>query len=152
MADGIVVEGEQFIHALEGGGVIGMPEPVELVQRGIDFDGSPAQESVAIDYVPVFVLDFAGLVTGPARMQVDAASPHDTHRCQEPRGRKARGVDDDVVVHRAPVAQDDAGRSDRSNSPRLQGDIGGLQRVRVDAIVDDHPFGPEGVAREYLRP
>ena len=40
---GLIVGGKQFIEALEGGLVVGMPEPVLLTQGRVGFNRTPAQ-------------------------------------------------------------------------------------------------------------
>ena len=65
-AYGLVVDVEQLVEGLQRRLVVGVPEPVQLAQRRIGFDGTPAAVAVAVDDVPVLVVDDAGLVAHPA--------------------------------------------------------------------------------------
>src|SRR6185437_2816755 len=69
-ADRFVVGVKQFIEAFERSFIVGVPEPVQLAQRGVGLDGAPAAVAMAVDYVPVFVVDQAGFVADPAGVAV----------------------------------------------------------------------------------
>src|SRR5258708_15434707 len=69
-AYGVFVAVDEFVDALERGFVVGVPEPVELAERSVYLDGPPAQIAVAVDDVPVLVVDAAGLGACPADVAV----------------------------------------------------------------------------------
>src|SRR5207248_8024216 len=50
--------------------VIGMPEPMSLVQRRIGLDGPPAQIPVPVNHVPVLVKNFSVFVPDPTNFTV----------------------------------------------------------------------------------
>ena len=47
-----------------------MPEPMEIVERCVDLDGTPAEVAVTVDDIPVVVGDSSLLVANPADVAV----------------------------------------------------------------------------------
>src|SRR6185312_2586927 len=67
---GVLVACHEFRYRLQRRFIIGMPEPMRLPQRCIGFDGSPTKLTMAVDHIPVFILDLARLVASPSSITV----------------------------------------------------------------------------------
>src|ERR1700722_19148034 len=53
----LLIDRSQFLQALHRRLIVRMPEPVQIAQRGIRFYGAPAQIAVAVDDVPILIVD-----------------------------------------------------------------------------------------------